>query len=75
MNIDNLLRQHKEIYAILNSIKEMMSRNFNEFKNKFNTKSKLVNYECSVIENETLDIIRKIEERMEREEGDIYELC
>ena len=27
MNIDNLLRQHKEIYAILNSIKEMICRN------------------------------------------------
>ncbi|WP_455795044.1 hypothetical protein [Clostridium butyricum] len=48
---------------------------FTEYKNKFNTKSKLMNYDETFIKKETIYMIKQIESRMIKEEGDIYELC
>lgn len=133
MKIDNLLRQHREIYKDLDKIKKLISNSdfenyytefsrdlsllsgklqihlntedkflylallkkedlkektqkyiieiknllndFTEYKNKFNTKSKLMNYDETFIKKETIYMIKQIESRMIKEEGDIYELC
>ncbi|QUF84965.1 hemerythrin domain-containing protein [Clostridium butyricum] len=133
MKIDNLLRQHREIYKDLDKIKKLVSNSdfknyytefsrdlsllsgklqihlntedkflypallnkedlkektqkyiieiknllndFTEYKNKFNTKSKLMNYDETFIKKETIYMIKQIESRMIKEEGDIYELC
>lgn len=133
MKIDNLLRQHREIYKDLDKIKKLVSNSdfenyytefsrdlsllsgklqihlntedkflypallkkedlkektqkyiieiknllndFTEYKNKFNTKSKLMNYDETFIKKETIYMIKQIENRMIKEEGDIYELC
>ncbi|MDU4753090.1 MAG: hypothetical protein E6X86_19040, partial [Clostridium butyricum] len=66
------LKEKTQKYII--EIKNLLN-DFTEYKNKFNTKSKLMNYDETFIKKETIYMIKQIESRMIKEEGDIYELC
>ena len=66
------LKEKTQKYII--EIKNLLN-DFTKYKNKFNTKSKLMNYDENFIKKETIYMIKQIESRMIKEEGDIYELC